>query len=178
MGAELAEVLKLTVAFLSGSVAAFVIQSVWNYLGRPQLRIVTRANTGLCVETPGAWRLPDGSYFSDEFAYARALVQNTGKQTARQCIAYIEKIIWVDSAKEEHVFSGRDLIEMKWSWRDHGPVDIPRNAHQYVDLFQIWKPGLERKGPRGQISIRQISKLFGLLGRNGWPALSLRQGLL
>ena len=142
MNTDMLDLLKIVLAFLGGSVVTFGIQSAWSYFSRPKLRLVTQGNAGLLVRTPGAWLRQDQPPVSEEFLFLRMLVKNAGWRTARSCIAYVSKIIWIDRDGKEQVFADSDLIEMQWSWHGHTAVDIPRGAYYYIDLFKFWKSNL------------------------------------
>jgi hypothetical protein len=137
------DVIKYAFAFLGGSVVTFIIQSVWSYITRPKLRLITEGNTGLFVRSPGHWMIPNQAPQPEDFAFLRALVRNDGWRSAKSCVAYISKLIWIDGGGNEHVFSDSDLVEMQWSWRGHASVDIPRGAHLYIDLFKFWRSTLD-----------------------------------
>jgi hypothetical protein len=136
------DVIKYALAFLGGSVMTFTIQSIWSYISRPRLELVTEGNAGLLVKSPGHWKIPGQALKPEEFFFLRMLVRNTGWRSAKSCMPYISKLVWIDQKGNEEVFKDKDLIEMQWSWRGHGPIDIPREAHQYIDLFKYWKSNL------------------------------------
>ncbi len=137
------EAAKYTLAFLGGSLVTFGVQSVWSYITRPKLKLVTKGNAGLLVTTPGVWLRPGQPATPEEFFFLRMLVKNEGWRTARSCVAYVSKIIWIDQNENEATFAEQDLIEMQWSWRGHSAIDIPRGAYHCIDLFKFWKSDCE-----------------------------------
>jgi hypothetical protein len=139
---DYSDAVKYAFAFLGGSVMTFIIQSMWAYIARPKLKLITEGNAGLLVRSPGDWMIPNRDSKPEEFLFLRALVRNEGLLSAKACVAYISKLIWIDASGKKHVFSNSDLIEMKWSWRGHAAVDIPRGAHVYIDLFNFWRSTL------------------------------------
>ncbi|HWK97545.1 MAG TPA: hypothetical protein VNR39_19190 [Pseudolabrys sp.] len=130
---------RLLGAFIGGSVVSYLIQLSVGYFSRPQLKLVTKKNSGLLVLTPGVWVREGAPPIPEEFKYIRALVENRGRSSAKGCIAYVTKVIWVDRAGQEHVYKEMDLIELKWAWRGHGTVEIPRGSYQYIDIFHLWR---------------------------------------
>jgi hypothetical protein len=142
IGTEKVEILRYGFAFLGGSLVTFLIQTIGSYVFRPKLKLVTTGNAGLVVRAPGHWEIPGQQPVPEEFFFLRALVKNEGWRSAKSCIGYVSKLIWIDQDGNEQVFQDSDMIEMQWSWRGHAAIDIPRGAHQYIDLFKFWRNDL------------------------------------
>lgn len=67
---------------------------------------------------------------------ARVQIENTGKKTARNVEAKIEKIEFVKNAKEISPTRYYHPTTVKWSGeKDWTPVDIVPNSHYFLDLF-------------------------------------------
>lgn len=140
------------IGFASAILAPIVLEPLRHRLFGPKLSLqfidddrACKADTkeNVTITNPN---VPEGvTHAQTDAFYIRVLAVNTGRQTAKQCRAYlinVERFNTDTNGFEETIYS--DSIRLAWSARGTSeeaylPLDLPPNVKQYVDVVSTRK---------------------------------------
>ena len=139
------------IGFVSAIVAPLVLEPLRHRIFGPKLTLqfnddrACKADTKENVEIKNP-NVPEGvTYAQTDAFYIRLLAENSGRQIAKQCRAYlinVERFNAETNKFEQTIYS--DSIRLAWSARGtreeaYQPLDLPPNVKQYVDVVSTRK---------------------------------------
>ena len=162
MGANVwADLGLVLVGVVAGAAGSVVTPRLTNHFFGPKLD-VTITDDEECNTTT---TLTDasGNYVAHA-RYVRVKVTNTGHSTAKNCVAYLSDVEFLDAPTaptERYV----DTIRLSWTGSQaHAPIDLPPHISDYANVVSA-RSGSEDLHPELEVPLNRYAALWQKKGR-------------